>query len=402
MKKITRRLSGNLDPKITHESHNRNPSEVWLTPTRAARSNSSPRSCNVSPATSPSSSPRDISPTASPSSSPRQQFTAITFVETLPSIIPPNTTIYGTGSTAGGGIHLDSSPRSRNSWDPPRARSPPIPNSPPKHGSPRIPDGYDLRLMMLMPRYHITLSPVYACAAAMEYHIGSSGYASVEFLYKYCGSPKTITLLDCIEILYLRGIPSESTGFGDNTTIEASKWKIAGASLITSVNDLKHALMQFGPCVATLKSYDDWKGSVNNKSSPITVPAISSTVLPSSSNVLPSPSSEFWKQPTELSAARRVAIQTYLREMSVEELISIRTQEIIDYADKIIEGVDKYRSVAIVGYTNDAFIIRGSWGTEWGDSGYGYWPFNDWAAAVEVWVIEMFGIRHDDSGCIVH
>jgi hypothetical protein len=29
-------------------------------------------------------------------------------------------------------------------------------------------------------------------------------------------------------------------------------------------------------------------------------------------------------------------------------------------------------AVAIVGYTNDRFIVRNSWGTTWGDKGYAY------------------------------
>lgn len=29
-------------------------------------------------------------------------------------------------------------------------------------------------------------------------------------------------------------------------------------------------------------------------------------------------------------------------------------------------------AVALVGYTSEYFIVRNSWGTAWGDNGYGY------------------------------
>jgi C1A family cysteine protease len=44
-------------------------------------------------------------------------------------------------------------------------------------------------------------------------------------------------------------------------------------------------------------------------------------------------------------------------------------------------------AVAIVGYTKDSFIIRNSWGPDWGDSGYTYYSFNDYSANKhkEIW-----------------
>ena len=49
-------------------------------------------------------------------------------------------------------------------------------------------------------------------------------------------------------------------------------------------------------------------------------------------------------------------------------------------ADKTKGKLDKYsaetasggHAVAIVGYTEDRFIIRNSWGTTWGDKGFAY------------------------------
>lgn len=42
-------------------------------------------------------------------------------------------------------------------------------------------------------------------------------------------------------------------------------------------------------------------------------------------------------------------------------------------------------AMTVVGYNNDSFIIRNSWGTEWGDNGYCYYKFNDWGSHFDCW-----------------
>lgn len=42
-------------------------------------------------------------------------------------------------------------------------------------------------------------------------------------------------------------------------------------------------------------------------------------------------------------------------------------------------------AMTVVGYDTNNFIIRNSWGDEWGDKGYAYYKFDDWGAHWECW-----------------
>ena len=41
--------------------------------------------------------------------------------------------------------------------------------------------------------------------------------------------------------------------------------------------------------------------------------------------------------------------------------------------------------MCVVGYNKEGFIIRNSWGYDWGDGGYCYMPYSDLGYAWEVW-----------------
>jgi hypothetical protein len=49
--------------------------------------------------------------------------------------------------------------------------------------------------------------------------------------------------------------------------------------------------------------------------------------------------------------------------------------------DKFLGG----HAVAIVGWTENSFIVRNSWGENWGDNGYTYYPFDEWGFHWEIW-----------------
>ena len=42
-------------------------------------------------------------------------------------------------------------------------------------------------------------------------------------------------------------------------------------------------------------------------------------------------------------------------------------------------------AVCVAGYLKDAFIIRNSWSSQWGDQGYTYYPFNQFGLHWEIW-----------------
>lgn len=42
-------------------------------------------------------------------------------------------------------------------------------------------------------------------------------------------------------------------------------------------------------------------------------------------------------------------------------------------------------AVTVVGYNEEGFILRNSWGSNWGDDGYTIFPYEDWGLQWEVW-----------------
>lgn len=77
-----------------------------------------------------------------------------------------------------------------------------------------------------------------------------------------------------------------------------------------------------------------------------------------------------------------------------ESFESIETYKtgIIKYPDKNEKNMGGH-AIAIVGYNDDEkmFIIRNSWGSDWGDEGYGYIPYDyvlDGSLAGDFWIVE--------------
>lgn len=58
----------------------------------------------------------------------------------------------------------------------------------------------------------------------------------------------------------------------------------------------------------------------------------------------------------------------------------------MDFSPKTIGG----HAFAIVGYTNNGFIVQNSWGNNWGKSGFAVWTYEDWCENVsDGWVFRL-------------
>lgn len=49
--------------------------------------------------------------------------------------------------------------------------------------------------------------------------------------------------------------------------------------------------------------------------------------------------------------------------------------------------LDGYHAVSVVGYNNDGFILRNSWGYNYGMNGYSFLPLSDFNKIIELWTI---------------
>lgn len=59
--------------------------------------------------------------------------------------------------------------------------------------------------------------------------------------------------------------------------------------------------------------------------------------------------------------------------------------------DKFLGG----HAMTVVGYLEDCFIIRNSWGNIWGDNGYCYYYFRDWGKHWEIWTtVDIKGSKY--------
>jgi C1A family cysteine protease len=58
-----------------------------------------------------------------------------------------------------------------------------------------------------------------------------------------------------------------------------------------------------------------------------------------------------------------------------------------EFWNKSYGDLEGYHAVAIVGYTEDGFIIRNSWGTQYGEDGYSFIKNKDFNNFLEIWTI---------------
>lgn len=51
------------------------------------------------------------------------------------------------------------------------------------------------------------------------------------------------------------------------------------------------------------------------------------------------------------------------------------------------KGVIGYHAVTLVGFEDNYFILRNSWGTEWATNGYTFFPYDDFNNILEAWTV---------------
>ncbi len=79
-----------------------------------------------------------------------------------------------------------------------------------------------------------------------------------------------------------------------------------------------------------------------------------------------------------------------LKDSLIENGPCLITFPVYNYSEKIWikQENDKYlggHAMTVVGFNSNSFIIRNSWGTNWGDKGYCYFPFSEWDKHWECW-----------------
>ena len=67
--------------------------------------------------------------------------------------------------------------------------------------------------------------------------------------------------------------------------------------------------------------------------------------------------------------------------------LPVYDSRVIEFWDSAYGDYQGGHAVAIVGYNEDGFIIRNSWGRTYGDNGYSVIPYDDFNKFMEIWTI---------------
>ena len=67
--------------------------------------------------------------------------------------------------------------------------------------------------------------------------------------------------------------------------------------------------------------------------------------------------------------------------------LPVYDSRVIEFWDSAYGDYEGGHAVAIVGYNEDGFIIRNSWGRSYGDNGYSIIPYDDFNKFMEIWTI---------------
>ena len=154
-----------------------------------------------------------------------------------------------------------------------------------------------------------------------------TGFFDPEFIYDLRENKPAagMNARNVMAILYKHGALTQVDKVIDNNTPEAaSNYKIRGYAQVYDIKTLKKALYRNGPCL--------WAGPMYNKKS-----------------------SKMWD------------IKTAHSEGNTED------------------HIHSAHAMAIVGYNDEGFILRNSFGADWSDDGHCVFPYTDWRMKYEIW-----------------
>lgn len=95
--------------------------------------------------------------------------------------------------------------------------------------------------------------------------------------------------------------------------------------------------------------------------------------------------------------AKKYIVKSYARVESLENLKKSLFKNgpcliafpVYNYGSEFWKKTSRHQhgghAVTVVGYTEEGFIIRNSWGTDWGNDGYSIYKYEDWGAHWEIW-----------------
>jgi len=114
-----------------------------------------------------------------------------------------------------------------------------------------------------------------------------------------------------------------------------------------------------------------------------------------------------------LIKAKRFGIQTYAQVMTIGGLKSALIENGPCYIsmpvyqfenDHFWGPIKPYQkrlggqALVVIGYNKKGFILRNSWGSKWGDSGYIIYPYSEWGSHWEIWTLIDIENRTLDVG----
>jgi len=188
----------------------------------------------------------------------------------------------------------------------------------------------------------------FAVASIVEFHFGLQkkidDYLSPAFIYvnrptvsNIKSTSDSMSLLNGLDIVCRNGIVTETmcpytkdmltTKLSNKIINEGlSNIKFKNVAIIKSINELKSAITNHGPCVITIKIYSSETGSIN-------------------------PDNIIWKSTPGY------------------------------------DNLQGSHAVSVVGYNAINFKIRNSWGTKFGNNGYIDIPFSDWNCVIDCMTI---------------